>query len=106
MYKREISHHLTQASQSLYLSISLNMEEVRAFQGVRQGYRLSLIFFQIYIDVIICTLKPLIANGVPLNMFINVNTLFFADEQINIQSHEDDFQKSFHLLRKFVKIII
>ena len=57
-------------------------EPIHINKGVRQGYGLSPVLFNIYINKIIKEFKTVIKKGIQLNDRKLVNTILYADDQI------------------------
>jgi len=73
-------------------------EPIYINKGVRQGYGLSPVLFNIYINKILQEFKIVIKKGIPLNNRKLVNTILYADDQILMATSEDELQTKAHHL--------
>jgi hypothetical protein len=67
-------------------------EPIRTNKGVRQGYGLSSVLFNIYINKIVQEFKTMIKKGIQLNNRKYINTKLYADDQILMATSEDELQ--------------
>ena len=72
-------------------------------QGVRQGCSLSPTLYNIYMDDAIRRWKQQAPLGIKIAQESYLNTILYADDQVIIQSSEDDLQKSVFLLKNIGK---
>ena len=78
-------------------------EDSRAItQGVRQGYPLSPVLFNLYLDEVIRILLQKLKTSKYFKELI-FNTLLFADDQFIISDTEDNLQKAVYLLYNISK---
>jgi hypothetical protein len=105
MIDNKITNYLLNAIKCIYRNIKIIIkfndgisEPVHINKGVRQGFGLSPVLFNIYINKIIQELKTLIKKGIELNNRKLVNTILYADDQILMATSEDDSQTMAHHL--------
>ena len=78
-------------------------EDSRAItQGVREGYPLSPVLFNLYLDEVIRICLQKIKTSKYFKEFI-FNTLLFADDQFFISDTKDNLQKAVYLLYNISK---
>ena len=109
MERSGIPEHLSSAIRSLYDDSRIVIktpntisEEVKINKGLRQGCSLSPTLFNIYIKVVNIWMGE-VEGGIKLRQGCNVNTMLFADDQIVIQTTEDDLQLSIFQLDRICK---
>jgi len=73
-------------------------EPIHINKRVRQGWGLSLVLFNTYINKIIQEFKTEIKKSIHLNNRKLVNTILYADDQILMATSEEDLQTmAYHL---------
>ena len=105
MMDNKIPNYLLNSIKCIYRNTKIRIkfndgisEPICINKGVRQGCGLSPVLFNIYINKIIQEFKIVIKKGIQLNNRKLVNTILYADDQILMDTSEDDLQTMAHHL--------
>ena len=105
MMDNKIPNYLLNTIKCIYRNTKIRIkfndgisEPIHINKGVRQGYGLSPVLFNIHINKIIQEFKSVIKKGIQLNNRKLVNMILYADNQILMATSDDDLQTMAHHL--------
>jgi hypothetical protein len=103
--ENKVPNYLLNKIKSIYRNTKVRIkfnedlsEPIPTNKGIRQGCGLSPILFYIYINKTVQEFKTMIKKGIKLNNRKYINTILYADDQILMDTSEDELQKmAYHL---------